>query len=110
MTFRRAILELMDAEHETALPKIRTFARDQAHVQHHDEPAVIVPAVVADKEVVPEAVEVKKPVIVPAAHITVPEKKASVSTPPAAHIPAFHELKKKSVTEPLISNMIFLFK
>ena len=60
----------MDEEHPKSLPKIRTFARDQAHVQHHDEPAVVVPAVVPTVTEKPITVEKKQPVVVPAAHIT----------------------------------------
>ena len=89
----------MDEEHSKSLPKIRTFARDQAHVQHHDEPAVVAPVVAATAPTHPVAVIEKKPVAVPVAHITVPVKKPAVPTPASTHIPAFHELKKKSAPE-----------
>ena len=89
----------MDEEHSKSLPKIRTFARDQAHVQHHDEPAVVAPVVAATAPTQPVAVIEKKPVAVPVAHITVPVKKPAVPTPASTHIPAFHELKKKSAPE-----------
>jgi hypothetical protein len=92
----------MDAEHPKSLPKIRTFARDQAHVQHHDEPAVVLP----QKEAPITATQVKttdkQPAVVQTAHITVPTKKEHQPVPPVppvTHIPAFHELKKRNVHE-----------
>jgi hypothetical protein len=90
----------MDAEHPTSLPKIRTFAKDQAHVQHRDEPAIVAPKKIPPIEDLKATVLEKNPPVAPIAHITVPEKKAApTSSPAATHIPAFHELKKKNSPE-----------
>lgn len=92
----------MDAEHPKALPKIRTFARDQAHVQHHDEPTVAVLEKSTSTPVPPIVVSEKKATVVQAPHITVATKKEVFATPlktATTHIPAFHELKKRNTPE-----------
>ncbi len=86
----------MAVEHPTSLPKIRTFARDQAHVQHRTEPIIVVP-----EKVIEETIKIveKKPVIVPVPNIIVSTTKKPLSATPPIHIPAFHELKNKNPLE-----------
>lgn len=89
----------MDAEHPTALPKIRTFARDQARVQHREEQAVVVPEQTPVKDVAPAVTVVEKQApAVSVAHITVPAKVVPPPAQKASRIPAFHELKKSAPT------------
>jgi hypothetical protein len=88
----------MDAEHPQSLPKIRTFAKDQARVQHREEPAVAVPTKKVSDDTLPITVIEKNPPVAPAAKPTIVQEEKITVSPPPAHIPAFHELKKKPIT------------